>query len=245
MSRSCHRATFSRAGLGVGAQHARETGDLLALDRVALVRHRRGALLPARNGSCDLAHLRALEVADLRREPLEPGAGERDRVEQLRVAVARDDLRGDVLAREAQRCRARAARTRGWSPRRSRPRRRSRRRRPGRTRARGAARCDVPRRRTPASLMPNVVGSAWTPCVRPTHSVSTCSRARALSAPTSVKGAGQDHLADGPQLKGERGVEHVGGGQPEVDPAPGLARRRRRARRRTPPDRGRSRARAR
>ncbi len=31
----------------------------------------------------------------------------------------------------------------------------------------------------PASLTPNVVGSAWTPCVRPTHSVSTCSRARA------------------------------------------------------------------
>ena len=45
----------------------------------------------------DLAHLRALQVADLGREALEPGAGERDRLQQLGVAVARDDLRGDRL----------------------------------------------------------------------------------------------------------------------------------------------------
>jgi hypothetical protein len=34
-------------------------------------------------------------------------------------------------------------------------------------------------------LTPNVVGSAWMPCVRPTISVSTCSRARVASAATS------------------------------------------------------------
>ena len=88
--------------LGVAAQHARETGDLLALDGVALVRHRRGPLLSGAEGLLGLAHLGALQVAKLGRQPLEAGAGERDRAEQLRVAVARDDLCGDVLAREPQ-----------------------------------------------------------------------------------------------------------------------------------------------
>jgi hypothetical protein len=39
----------------------------------------------------------------------------------------------------------------------------------------------------PASLIPNVVGSAWTPCVRPTQMVSTCSRARCASASKSPR----------------------------------------------------------
>jgi hypothetical protein len=34
--------------------------------------------------------------------------------------------------------------------------------------------------------------------------------------------AAHDRLAGGVQLQRERRVEHVGGGQPEVDPAPGL-----------------------
>ena len=42
----------------------------------------------------------------------------------------------------------------------------------------------------PASLTPNVVGSAWIPCVRPTHSVSTCSRARSAKAVTSLRETG-------------------------------------------------------
>ena len=103
MSRSCHSATFSSAGLRVAAQHAREPGDLLALDRVALVGHRRADPSgPARNGSWSLAHLRALQVAHLGRQALQAGAGERDRLQQLGVAVAGDDLRGDVLARQPQ-----------------------------------------------------------------------------------------------------------------------------------------------
>jgi hypothetical protein len=36
----------------------------------------------------------------------------------------------------------------------------------------------------PASLSPKVVGSAWMPCVRPTQTVSTCSRARSASTAT-------------------------------------------------------------
>ena len=42
----------------------------------------------------------------------------------------------------------------------------------------------------PASLRPNEVGSAWTPCVRPTHSVSACSRARSASADATSRAAG-------------------------------------------------------
>jgi hypothetical protein len=36
-------------------------------------------------------------------------------------------------------------------------------------------------------LTPNVVGSACTPCVRPTQTVSTCARAWSASAPTSSR----------------------------------------------------------
>ena len=52
MSRSCQSAMFSSAAHGVAAQQARQAGDVLGEDRVALVRHRRRALLPAPNGSC-------------------------------------------------------------------------------------------------------------------------------------------------------------------------------------------------
>ena len=66
-------------------------------DRVALVGHRARALLAGAERLLDLAHLGALEVADLGGEALEPGAGERDRRQHLGVAVARDDLRRDRL----------------------------------------------------------------------------------------------------------------------------------------------------
>ena len=78
----------------------------------------------------------------------------------------------------------------------------------------------------PASLMPNVVGSAWTPCVRPTQTVSTCSRARSASASANARAPGHDDLARGLQLQRERRVEHVAGRQAEVDPAPGVTGRR-------------------
>ena len=89
-------------GLRVAAQHAREPADALGGDRVALVRHRARALLAGAERLLDLAHLGALEVADLLREALEPGAGERDRAQQLGVAVARHDLGGDRLGGQAE-----------------------------------------------------------------------------------------------------------------------------------------------
>ena len=71
MSRSCQSATFSSAGHGVAAQQPRQADDLLAADRVALVRHRRRALLPLAERLLDFADLRLLQAADLERELLE------------------------------------------------------------------------------------------------------------------------------------------------------------------------------
>ena len=102
MSRSCHSATFSSAAWALprSTRASPEIRSLLIGLRLCGIALE--PFCPARNGSCDLAHLRALQMPDLGREPLQAGAGERDRAEQLGVAVARDDLRRDVLARDIQ-----------------------------------------------------------------------------------------------------------------------------------------------
>ena len=64
---------------------------------------------PARERLLDLAHLGPLQVADLGREALQAGAGDRDPRGQHRVAVARDDLGGDVLAPSPSRSITRAS----------------------------------------------------------------------------------------------------------------------------------------
>ena len=102
MSRSCHSATSSSAGLSVAPQHAREPGDLLALDRVALVRHRARTLLAGAERLARLADLGALQMPDLGREPLQAGAREGDRLRELGVAVARHDLGRYVLACQSE-----------------------------------------------------------------------------------------------------------------------------------------------
>ena len=95
MSRSCHSATFSSEASAFAAHQPGEARDLLAAHRVALVRHRRGALLPRAEGLLDLAHLGLLQRADLGRELLEARRDERERRHHLGVAVALEDLRGD------------------------------------------------------------------------------------------------------------------------------------------------------
>ena len=70
MSRSCQSAMFSSAASGVAAHEAREAAQVLGQDRVPLVRHRRGALLPAPERLERLAHLGALQMADLERDAL-------------------------------------------------------------------------------------------------------------------------------------------------------------------------------
>ena len=75
MSRSCHSGTFSnptgrwRGPPGPVRRSAR-------CDRVLLVRHRRRALLARGERLRGLAHLGALQVADLGREPVERRAGD-------------------------------------------------------------------------------------------------------------------------------------------------------------------------
>jgi hypothetical protein len=243
MSRSCQRATFSLRRQGVAAEHAREAADPLADDRVALVRHRRGALLRAlTEGLLHFAHLGALEVADLGREPLEPSAGERDRRQQRRVAVARDDLGRDRLAVRPSRARTRSSKSGEvgeyvpTAPEIA----------PTAAPAKACSRRVALRsasKAKPASLIPNVVGSAWTPWVRPTQSVCACSRARCASG-RRVRGRPRGRArrrAAAVRARCRAHRKRSGRGGSSAPPH----RRRRRARRRTPPRRGRSRARAR
>jgi hypothetical protein len=89
-------------GLGVAAQQAGDPRYPLCGDRVALVGHRRGSLLPGPERLLGLAQLGALEAAELDREALEAGAREGDRRQELGVAIARDHLGRDLLAAEAE-----------------------------------------------------------------------------------------------------------------------------------------------
>jgi hypothetical protein len=203
---------------------SREAGDLLALDRVALVGHRARALLPGTERLFDLAHLRALQMPDLGREALQPGPRERDRAQQLGVPVARDDLRGDVLALQPEplehaRLELGAGRRVGPHGARHRP---DGNLREGALQAQGV----------PVSLereARELHAEGRRLCM---HAVrpADAQRLRVLSRACDQRGgeragAGHDHLADGLQLQPERGVEHVRGGQPEVNPASRLPRR--------------------
>ena len=93
MSRSCHSATFSNAAWQLARSEPRQPDDLLAADRIALVRHRRRALLPLGERLLDLADLGLLQAADLERELLERRGGDGERRQQLRVTIALDHLR--------------------------------------------------------------------------------------------------------------------------------------------------------
>src|SRR5207248_11067603 len=77
----------------VAANQPREAADLLAADRVALVRHRRRALLALAERLLDFADLGLLQAADLQRELFERRGRDRQRGEQLRVAIALNYLR--------------------------------------------------------------------------------------------------------------------------------------------------------
>ena len=70
MSRSCHSATFSRAGRRA-AHHAGKAGDVLGEHGVALVRHGAGALLALGEELLRFQHFGALQVADLDGDPLD------------------------------------------------------------------------------------------------------------------------------------------------------------------------------
>ena len=182
MSRSCQSGTFSKPATALPRSTRARPLMRSQVIGIALVRHRRRALLTARERLGRLAHLAALQVAHLGREAVERAAEDRQRRQQLGVAVARRRPawrrpRGRDRAR-----RARAPRRAGRRCRRRRRRPRACRRRRRRTRARrapGRARSSY---HQPSSLSPNVVGSACTPWVRPMQGVARCSSARSSTA---------------------------------------------------------------
>ena len=85
-----------------GAQHARHAADFLALDGVALVRHRRRTFLFLAERFERFAHFGALQVADFGGDPFhraaKAGQGEHDDG----VAVSLDDLRRNEIRLQPQ-----------------------------------------------------------------------------------------------------------------------------------------------
>ena len=222
MSRSCHSATFSMPAMQVGAQHAGETAELLALHRVALVGHRARALLrPGAERLLHLAHLGALQVTDLERERLDGGAHRRARVEQLRVTVAGEHLRGGHRLEPqrgahvgldrgvdvgvgADRARELAHRDRGPGPGEALP---------------VAAHLQGPQR----ELHPEGGGLGVHPVGAPGHRGVAVGVGLGDDGRLEL-GRGADHEVEGPhQGDGEGGVDHVARREPVVDPAGGGA----------------------
>ena len=89
-------------GERVGAQQAGQSADALAQLRVALVRHRAGALLALAERLLRLQHLGALQAAHLERDLLQRGPRDGQRRAELGVAVALDDLGRHRLHAEAE-----------------------------------------------------------------------------------------------------------------------------------------------
>ena len=179
MSRSCQSATFSSAAIALARIEPRQAGDLLAADRVALVRHRRRALLargrtaprPRRSRSSAGRESRARTSRATPRTIAsavissawrsrwmtcdDTGAAASPSRRHTAVLDRRIEVRehadgaGDLADRHRPRARAR-------------------------TRARSRATSAY----QSASFTPNVIGSACTPCVRPIIGVRRCSSAR-------------------------------------------------------------------
>ncbi len=101
MSRSCQRATFSKAVWALARTDAGEAGNLFRCDWVALVRHRAGAFLFFGEELFGFADLGALKMADLGGDLVE-GAGEDGECGDVGgVAVALDYLRCDFYGAES------------------------------------------------------------------------------------------------------------------------------------------------
>ena len=200
-------------------------GDPLAHDRVALVGHRRRALLAGAKRLLHLAHLGPApggaprwRSAPARRRPAPPPTAARRGGRAPPPGWTRPRAPGRCApappppapGRWPRRCPRRPDSAPTDAPATARSRRR---------RLRSASNAK------PASFTPNVVGSACTPWVRPTHSVPACSRARGHERVAVGARALHEDRAGLGDLQPERGVEHVGGGEPVVHPAAGLAHR--------------------
>ena len=87
----------------VGADEPRKADDLFAPNRVAFVRHRRGALLSFGERLLDLADFSLLEPPNLQCELFEGRGRDRERCEKLGVTVPLDHLRCDGGRLETER----------------------------------------------------------------------------------------------------------------------------------------------
>ena len=213
-------------GLQVAAQHPGEPAELLALHRVALVRHRARALLGARRGTAPRPRATSVRCrwrissanASIAR------ADRRARVEELGVAVAGEHLRG------RHRARARGARTRTPRPRdrrssRCRPRPRAcrprSRRGPGASRSTVAAHLQRPERELGAErrrLGVDAVRAADHRRVAELAGPGGDRRPRARSAASRSRSAARV------ERERQRGVDDVARREAVVDPGPrGLA----------------------
>ena len=86
----------------MAANDAGQPAHVLAADRVALVRHRRRALLPFGERLLHLAELALLQGADFRRELVERRGDQRQCRHIFRMAVALQRLRRDRRRRNAE-----------------------------------------------------------------------------------------------------------------------------------------------
>ena len=77
---------------GVAPHQAGETREVLRQDRVPLMRHGGGTLLPFAEIFLGLEHLGPLQMPDLRRQPLDRARNHGERGEVGGVTVARHDL---------------------------------------------------------------------------------------------------------------------------------------------------------
>ena len=85
------RDVFQRRGHRA-AHHAGKAGQVFGQDRIALVRHRRGALLAGRKVFFGFQHFGALQVTHLDCQPLDRAGDDAQCGKEHRVAVARDHL---------------------------------------------------------------------------------------------------------------------------------------------------------
>ena len=230
MSRSCHSATFSIAAIALArTRRARPTicSQPIGLRLCGIADE---PFWPLRERLFDLADLGLLQAADLERELLERGGGDRQRAHQLGVAIALDHLRRHGVGLEAEPLAHRlfdrgievGKRADGAGD------------HPDADALAGAARrarcCAPASAYHSASFRPKVISSAWTPCVRPIIGVWRCSSGARLDRVGERAHVLEDEVAGLDHLQRLRGVDDIGGGQAEVQPArrrPDLLRHRR------------------
>src|SRR5665213_2695731 len=88
--------------LRIAAYHARQTADVFAGNRIALVRHGAGTLLSGSEKFFGLANLGALQMPDLQSNLVERGAQDCEGGDVGGMAIALQDLRRDQSGLQAQ-----------------------------------------------------------------------------------------------------------------------------------------------